>query len=40
MTIGPVDSTQAAAQTGMPGDADACLEAAEAAGRIRELMTR
>jgi hypothetical protein len=32
--------TQAAAQAGTSGDADACLEAAEAASRIRELMTR
>jgi hypothetical protein len=32
--------TQAATQAGTQGDADACLEAAEAAGRIRELMTR
>jgi hypothetical protein len=31
---------QAAARSDTQGDADACLEAAEAAGRIRELMTR
>ena len=32
--------THAAAQSDTQADTDACLEAAEAAGRIRELMTR
>jgi len=32
--------TQAAARAGAPGDREACQQAAEAAGRIGELMTR
>jgi hypothetical protein len=32
--------TEAAGQAGLPGDRDACHNAAEAAGRICQLMTR